>query len=371
MKAGGSAAKEAGKNIYFIKAGMNSASKLPILTFKELFMQKFFSLIVISFFLSSGCLYAAPFAPFAGYALSVEPQAGFLRGQARELVFRDESSDSLESELLWDLKPLWYAGTSLEFSREKRARRSGFFFSLSFMAGLPGKSGVMEDRDWLGPSGELTNYSRHDSEAGSAVITGFSAGLDVPPPLGSVLAFRLSCGLSYMCFSWTARDGYFRYGSQSGGNFLPLNDADPRIPVSGSVVSYSQRWLYMPMGLSVMIFPGRIFSGSLSFYAGPVLKYKGEDEHHFRINTGYYAEFKDSAAGGSFLQPGGELLFSPSRRSALHLYASWKRLAAKPHGESAGAPAGYMGNQSWQNLGRLSGASAWMIDAGIGLRIRL
>jgi outer membrane protease len=328
-------------------------------------------LLSVLVFLSACNLWAAPFFP--GYSLSVEPRAGFLFGQAAALVYlnEDPDSDELVSELLWDVKPLWYFGTAFEFSKQKPARGRGFFTALDLQFGFPMDTGFMEDRDWLGPRGELTHFSRHDNRAGNAFMLDFSAGLDTPGFLGSLFSLRASFGFSYTAFSWTARDGYLRYAKMSAGAYPPLSEGDPQIPVAGPVVSFSQNWIYMPMGIIVSFLPGRVFSGDLFFLAGPVFKYLGRDEHLLKANTGLYAEYRDDISGGYMIQPGGEFIFSPSKRLSFSLGVSWKTLSAKPHGDSRAAAAGYTGNRAWELLGRYAGASIQMLDAGLGLEIRL
>jgi outer membrane protease len=339
--------------------------------FKELSMmkQKLLSLFIFIFSLSASSLSAFPPAPLSDYAFSIEPQAGFLSGRAAELVYQSETSENLQSELLWDLKPLWYFGTRFDFSQKRCARHFGFFSALNLKLGFPQPTGYTEDRDWLGSSGELTNYSRHENSADTAVLLDFAAGLDIPVIRGSLLTLRISLGLSYTRFSWTAHDGYLRYGKQAGGAYAPLDASDPAVPVSGAVISFSPEWLYLPFGISFQVFPGRLFSGSLSFQAGPVLKYFSEDEHHFRVNTGYPANFQDSITGGYAIQGGGEVRCSPSERISLVLSHSWTRLSAKPHGEASAAPTGTLGQERRQPLGSYAGAALWMLDTFLGLSL--
>jgi outer membrane protease len=323
----------------------------------------------LSFFLSSARLYAFPFASLSGYGLSITPEAGLLWGRAAELIYRDEASDILSSELLWNFKSLWYFGTAFEYAQKNYASRFGFFTALDLKCAVPAQiAGDMEDRDWLGPAGELTHYSRHENRTDNFFAVDFSGGLDIPTPLGSLLTFRLSAGVSYMVFSWTAYDGYLRYAALSGGTCLPLDDDDPVIPVNGSVVSFSQDWLFMPMGLSVSVFPGRLFSGNLSFHSGPILKYLGQDEHHLKVNSGQYAEYRDAITGGYILRSAAEVSFSPVKRFSLSLRFSWQRLAAKPHGASGGAATGYLGDHAFQTFDNLSGAAVRTADLSLGLR---
>jgi hypothetical protein len=238
----------------------------------------------------------------------------------------------------------------------------------------------MEDRDWLGITPGLTNFSKHKATVKSATLLDFSAGLLVPA-LGSLLSFRLSGGLSYSYFSWAARDGYLQYGQIENGNYLPLTGDDPYVPLTGTIVSYSQEWLTVPLEISILLFPGHVLSGTLSFYGGPGIKYRGLDEHHFNANTKSYSLFTDDNVWVYFIQPGAELRFSPSNRFSIALYGSWRKLTAEPPGTSAGffqgdqgdsyaSPTG-MGRYEPENIGKVSGASSRFWDAGIAFKIRL
>jgi outer membrane protease len=303
------------------------------------------------------------------YTLSIAPQFGLLYGQGEEQVFRDEDSGELLSQLLWDLKPLYYGGVKLDFAQKNPLAGFGFFSSLSFKFGFPMDSGVMEDRDWQGPGWELSNYSRHKVFSDGALIFDLAAGPHIP--VGSFLALRLSLGLSYTRFAWTARDGYLRYGNRLSNNkYEALKDSDPSRPVSGAVVSYTQSCLFMPLGLFLMILPDRLFSGALWFYGGPVLKFAGTDEHFFRNSSTSYGQFWDDMSGGYVLEPGGEFRFSPMERLSLRLYCSWRRVAAMPHGKSLGRYTGN-GDWRWNSLGNFSGGLFQTTDLGIGLEVRL
>jgi outer membrane protease len=307
------------------------------------------------------------------YTFSIAPQFGLLYGQGEEQVFND-SSDGLLSQLLWDLKPLYYGGMRLDFGRTDPLGGFGFFSALSLKFGFPMDTGVMKDRDWQGPAGELTNYSQHTAFTEGALILDLAAGPSIP--LRSVLVLRPSLGLSYTRFSWTARDGYLRYGKSTGGGYEPLTDSDLPQEATGTVVSYSQDWIFMPIGLSLWILPDHIFSGALWFYGGPMLKFVGMDQHLSRTRTYFqkypngFGQFWDEIIGGYSLEPGGEFRFSPMDRFALRVYGSWRRVAAKSHGKSYARVTG-SGNWDWNFLGNFSGGAFQTMDVGIGFEIRL
>jgi outer membrane protease len=319
------------------------------------------SIVVFSVFV---CLILClpPRAEGFPYTLSLSPQFGVLYGQGEELVYLSENSDKLLSQLFWDLKPLLYGGLKLEFARRNPLAGFGLFSALSMKFGFPMESGVMEDRDWTGPAGEYTNYSRHDALSNGALILDLAAGPSLP--IGSILAFRPSLGFSYTRFSWTGQDGYYRYGQKlSGGGYAPLQDSDPRVPVYGPAVSYSQEWICMPLGFSLLVTPGRRFSGALWLYAGPVFKFQGLDEHHQKLT-----QYRDEMRRGYFLEPGGEFRFSFKERFSLRVYGSWRRLAAKSHGETSSR---LSGGGKWNFQSNTAGGNFQAVDLGMGLEVRL
>jgi outer membrane protease len=305
------------------------------------------------------------------YTLSLNTRFGMFWGQAEEQVYGSNDSDRLVSQLLWNIKPLWYAGMGLEFSQKDPLAGLGFFGALSVKFGIPGRSGIMEDRDWLAAGGGLSHYSRHDSLNSGTLFLDLLAGLSVP--LGRVLVFRFLLGPSYTHLSWNAYDGYYRYGKNVGTNFnpiyQPLEDSDPAIPISGAVISYSQDWFFLLFDFSLLLFPDRFFSGTLFFNAGPVLKFAGWDDHYMRINTGFYGQFADEINGGYVLEPGGEFRFSPAEKLSLFMRFSWRRVIAASHGSSYGRRTGD-GKWNWDSLGNTSGGSFQTMDLGIGLEVR-
>jgi outer membrane protease len=295
------------------------------------------------------------------YAFSISPLAGFFWGQGEEQVYWNNYSDDLLSQLLWDLKPLWYLGVALDFSQREPLKKWGGFASLSAKFGIPVETGGMEDRDWQIPgSAVLTNYSWHHNNTDSTIVLDLTGGISIP--LKSLFALRFSLGLSYLHFAWTARDGYYLYGV---GGYSP-----PYGTVSGAVISYSQDWLLLPFGVSFAILPGSRFSGSLYFSAGPALRFIGRDTHHQKVNSGYYSEYVDSISGGYTFEPGGELLFSPNGHVSLGLQLSWRSITAASHGESYAAITGpgYPGNFVY--LGNYAGGLFKAFDLGLGVKIR-
>jgi outer membrane protease len=293
------------------------------------------------------------------YAISVSPLAGILWGQGEEQVYWSATADDLISQLLWDIKPLWYTGAALDFSQREPLKNIGFFITVTAKFGIPMETGSMEDRDWM-IHGVLTNYSWHHNNTSSAIILDLAAGISIP--LRPLFALRFSLGFSYLNFSWAGYDGYRRYGNDNVYPAQPIVDSTPKKYYSGVVISYSQEWLLLPFGFSFAIMPGRLFSGSLFFSAGPVLSFTGEDTHHTRSPPRL---FLDSITGGYTIEPGAEFLFSPFEHFSLGLRFSWRDLAADPHGKSYYADTG----DSYSFIGNTAGGLFQTMDFGLNVTV--
>ncbi|MDR2471474.1 MAG: omptin family outer membrane protease, partial [Treponema sp.] len=112
-----------------------------------------------------------------GFSLSAGP--GIMYGTSYEIVYRQSGSDDYLSELRWDIKPLYYLGLELELAPARPLERWGFFAALGARAALPMKTGTMEDRDWIHPSGDLNLFSSHDNYTTAAVMANIEAGFSL------------------------------------------------------------------------------------------------------------------------------------------------------------------------------------------------
>jgi outer membrane protease len=107
-----------------------------------------FAVLVI--ILNCAPLAAQEETPAQPYALSTWTSFGTFLGQSEEIVYPPPNHPAeLYSQLLWDIVPVFYYGFSLDFSRAQPLEKWGFFATFSLRNGIPGKSGKLEDRDWL------------------------------------------------------------------------------------------------------------------------------------------------------------------------------------------------------------------------------
>jgi len=259
------------------------------------------------------------------YGFSFGPQFGFVWGQTMEYVYPrpGETKNELLSELVWDMKPVFYIGIQAQFSRIDMTSRPGLFFSVSFKAGIPADSGVIEDRDWLSPyNSELTRFSSHTNKTDKFFWLDAAAGYSFP--VKSFFYIKPFIGGSWMRFSFTGRDGYGIY-----------NDCNPKEQdFSGETgISYRQDWFLLAAGFSTGTNILSPFFFDLSFQITP-LTYCAATDNHFLTDT----VFRDITRWGFFLEPSFNmsLVVKPVEFSFVFTY----RHIGKTKGESYGNEGG-------------------------------
>jgi len=260
----------------------------------------------------------------SGFGLSITPLFGMINGQVNEIVYRNSYSDLLESELQWNMKPLFYTGLAADFAPVDNFARHGFVGNLSFKFGFPQRTGIMEDRDWQYENpGTLTNYSRHDNFSERAIMADISLGYSFP--LVNFIALGINLDFSYMHFYWIARDGYYQYiDSDSNGNILPgqtWTDAIPKVYLNGRVCEYTQNWLLFSPGFFLKARLGSLFSLNSNFNYSPFIYCVDRDDHLLINKT-----FLDYLYYGQYLKGSGGITFSPMNNLDLTLFLSYSSI---------------------------------------------
>lgn len=234
------------------------------------------------------------------YSFSLGPQFGFIYGQAAEIVYAlpDETKNNLLSELLWDAKPVFYLGVQAQFGRADVMKEWGFFSSVSFKAGIPADSGVMEDRDWFYPSNsDLTCFSSHTNKTNGFFQADAAFGASFP--LMSFFYLKPFIAGSWTRFSFTGRNGYGIY-----------NNSNPKEQdFSGEkVISYQQDWLLLAAGFTAgtkILYP---FSFEVSLKISPLTYCAAIDTHLLRDTV-----FRDFSKFGLFVEPSLKMSFTVKR----------------------------------------------------------
>ena len=271
------------------------------------------------------------------YVFSLYPNIGFLYGQAKEIVYKDPPYQYLSlSELYWDLKPLVYAGLDADFTPVNHSGKRGFISALSFKAGLPIKTGIIEDLDWINAD-YITHYSRHNAYSKTAFLLDISAGYFWR--FSDSLALSAYGEFSYMHFSWSATDGYSQHSV-----YFPWNSDLPKSYYTGEVLRYKQDWLIVTPGVSLGWDINNLFSMKAHFNYSPLIYCADRDDHLLTKTT-----YLDYLYFGHYFKSGGEFAFSVSEKTGLSLSLSHKYITGtrgytiyKSSRFDDGAGAGYL-----------------------------
>ena len=174
---------------------------------------------------------------FSRYGFTLSGGPGFLIGKTYEIVYKYAGLDDYLSELQWDIKPLFYMGLDIELGLKDPAEDWGFFVSCGIKVGIPMKTGIIENRDWipntLSPS-PLTHFSSHENHTKAAFLLGLSTGFSFPV---WKLILRPYLNLDYMYYSFEARNGYRDYWDTGYEK------------MSGPCIGYVQHWILIHIGI--------------------------------------------------------------------------------------------------------------------------
>ena len=254
------------------------------------------------------------------YGLTASPQFGFFYGQAEEIVYPEDTKAKYLSELLWDMKPVFYYGLALDFSRIILTEKIGFFSNLSIKYGIPANSGFMEDRDWQSEENTaLTNYSEHDNYTRELLVLDFNAGVSIP--FRQRFLLKPFINVSYMRFRFYGVGGYLQYADfLGGGKYGPISQAAViPLPKDETVINYTQEWLTLAPGLSAGWFFLQKFFTEISLQVSPLIFCADLDEHLLTDK-----QYRDYMRGGLFLNPGLSFVFELNTIIAFSADFSWR-----------------------------------------------
>jgi outer membrane protease len=322
-----------------------------------------------SFFVISFCLFCMFSGPLKAeeaekklFSFSVETTLGFFYGQGEEIVY--DANGTYLSELLWDMKPLLYYGAGLSVKLQIPSWPVGLYAAASAKIGIAGRSGFIEDRDWLDPVQDyLTNYSKHDSYIFGSWFFDGDIGVSLPLCPGRTFNPALSFfgRFSYMELKWIARDGYTQYGPNDpgGSSFISWDDSFSKIEQYGPGIQYSQFWVLFSPGLAADFPLSRFFTLNCAFTITPLIWAAAEDLH-LKKN----ARYLDYPSGGVALEPKIRALFFLNSRCSLSLQVSW-RYIINAVGDSW---QGTINGETYEKTGT-AGAGFHTLDTGISFKI--
>jgi len=180
------------------------------------------------------------------HSFSMQVESGVLYGTAYEIFYGTSHSADYVSELQWNIKPLWFVGAFFEYTPKEPLTNNALFFSADLKIGIPSKTGVMEDRDWLDRSKPdvLTHFSSHDNQTKEAFIMNNATGFSIPL-MGNFLA-KVSLDFMLMHFQFEAWDGYTQYGTNTTNPpYNPWNPDLKKVDFKGKGIDYYQLWILL------------------------------------------------------------------------------------------------------------------------------
>ena len=238
------------------------------------------------------------------YSVSLGGHFGFVHGQSVELVYPTITNGEFLSELLWNMKPVYYFGVQVDLGLRDIMSKPGFFTSLAFKAGIPGDSGIHENRDWMSIENDsLTHYSKHTIRTNEFYQADAQIGASIPFKFFYVKPFISG---SWMRFSFSGRDGYGIYARKKGSNtYYPIHDAPIEYDFSGmEVIRYEQDWLLIAAGFSIGTNILTPFLVDFSFQISPFTYCAAVDQHFTNGRT-----FYDFTSMGLLIEPKGSFTF--------------------------------------------------------------
>jgi len=295
------------------------------------------------------------------YSFSLGPQFGLMYGHAEEIVYPADTKAPMLSQLLWNMKPVYYYGFLMEISPVKPMERWRFFSDISMKFGIPASSGVMEDRDWMSKENvELTHFSSHDNNTKEILLLNFSAGVSFP--FFNALLVKIFANISYMNFRYSGENGRATYARKLGdGIYAPINDDPIERSFSGKVISYSQEWFHAAPGVSVGYSYKEYFLAEISFMISPLIFCTGLDEH---ILT--ETQYSDKMMGGIMFEPGFRFSLNAGKRLGISCDISWRYISGT-RGPSYNRP---IGSETYMQEGE-AGVGLSMFNTALLLKVKL
>jgi len=233
------------------------------------------------------------------YGFSAGTAFGVVFGESFELVYPgNDTKGELLSELTWEMKPVFYFGLYGQFARRNLTSAPGFFASFLFKVGLPGDSGVHENRDWMSAvNAELTHFSTHTNRTDRFFWLDVDLGFSIP--IRQSFFVKPFLNFSWMHFAFSGRDGHGQYAIESSpGIFYPIDDMPRIVQFNGLAITYQQDWLILAAGLTAGTTILSPFTLELSFKMSP-LTYCIAVDHHFHRAVTFY----DFTSFGLFIEP--------------------------------------------------------------------
>jgi outer membrane protease len=255
----------------------------------------------------------------SGFRFSLGASAGLLHGQGEEIVYWEEGSDRKRSQLLYDSKPLGYAGVDVSLDWQKAGSRWGFFTDGTFKFGFPGQSGLAQDSDWTEEDYPdwLTYYSVNDNGTDRAILIDVDIGASFR--LSEFFLLKAYLAYNFIEFAWIATGGSFLYPpppDNPGHGYLRDSNYE--------VGKYRQTWHIISPALAFYGKLNRYFDIELSFAISPFIWCDALDKHLLRNPT---LDVFFDMSGGLFIEPKLVFSYTPKDFLSISLAVSYRNIS--------------------------------------------
>lgn len=214
-------------------------------------------------------------------SMRITPEVALMNGYVKEYVFSDfcRNKDNVESRLDWDVKNIALFKIRGDFDI-----LDYIYTGLDFSIAVPGKSGQMQDYDWMnslgGTSGthidwlkdspdENTDYSCHTNNLEKYMSFSFALGGNIILPYEIKVSPFISYDYDYIGF--IATDGWGKYKDRNW----------EQVDFSGKVISYKQESNAFSLGAKVQTAAVPRTWLYSDFSVSPALTFTNAMDYHF------------------------------------------------------------------------------------------
>ena len=220
-------------------------------------------------------------------SIKITPRFELANGIINEYVFDEAclNTDNKESQLAWDLKTIPVFGFNADIELHRYVH-----IDINGSAGIPTRSGYMQDYDWLNSIGstigypewelennptELTNYSKHENTLKKYITFTASLGGNIYLPARITLTPKIAYQYEFIAF-----DG------KNGFNIYKSNKYQ-KYDYTDKVISYAQEFNSMLLGLTVNIstLPQMFFTAD--FMISPKMTFLNALDYHYKPRIFY------------------------------------------------------------------------------------
>ena len=338
-------------------------------------MKKIFLLLAFAWF---------SFSTFAvslkDFSLSIEPLFGIRYGELGEYYYENQTNYDTNkvSELEWEYKPVFYIGAQISGGWK------GISASTYIKVGIPKKSGLMTDSDWLNNSpfyvsaenakktqNYKTNYTESDNYLKTNINWGIKAGYTFSPFSFFEIAPYTAFDISYIKFAAKGLNGWYAK-KNSEGHYTPYTDTahaeKQSYSYNSEVITYDRYTYLVWIGLNMQFITPIHLNCTIGFQIAPYIYSVSYDAHVLRQKSrpdlaNFYADEVSSN-------------FAAYKWLASFSYHFTKHLSASINFECFYAPEkkgdeyeSYTEGKNYKpSASAKGGASEWYIDTGISVK---